>query len=302
MELRQLTYFVAVATEGTYRAAAESLHVAQPALWQQVQNLQTELGMSLFERSGRGVRLTRAGIMLLEPARRVLAETTRLHATATDIRNGRMGIVAVACYTPHLERFLAPVIGRFQRAHPDVRVEIHEYAATRGEVGAIPGSMAELMDGRVDIALGPRPATGVDGFIVDESTVVALVADDHAWASRSRIDIAELRDQPLLLVSSRAGFSRSAVERACHAAGFEPAVKLDSASPLALARLAEYGVGVALIPNALVPGDFGGHALPVGGAEDILRREVWFCWREGSLFSATVADFVDEARRAATSS
>jgi DNA-binding transcriptional LysR family regulator len=298
MELRQLGYFVAVATTGSYHAAAESLHVAQPGLWQQVQSLQRELGIPLFERAGRGVRLTRAGALLLEPARRVLAETSRLRATAEDIRMGRTGVVAIACYTPHLERFLAPVIGRFERAHPEVRIEIHEYAATRGAVGVIPGSIAELLDGTVDIALGPRPPTGVDGFKVDESTVVALVANGHGLAQQSHIDVADLRDQPLLLVTSREGFSRSAVDRACHAAGIEPTVKLDSASPVALARLAEHGVGVALILDALVPLDFAGRMLSIGGADDLLRREVWLCWRQGTVTSPSVAAFVDEARRA----
>lgn len=298
MELRQLTYFIAVATTGSYHAAAESLYVAQPALWRQVQSLQRELGVALFEHAGRGVRLTRAGAMLVGPAQRVLAETSRFRAAAEDVRIGRTGVVVIACYTPHLERFLAPVIGRFERAHPEVRVEIHEFAATRGGVTAIAGSMAELMGGSVDIALGPRRPTGVEGFKVDESTVVALVAPSHAWAARSEIHIAELRDQPLLLVASRESFSRSAIEHACHAADFEPTVKLDSASPLALTRLAEQGVGVAVVPDALAPADFTGRLLRIVGAGDILRREVWLCWREGAMTSPSVVAFVDEARHA----
>lgn len=296
MELRQLTYFLAVAATGSYHAAAQQLHVAQPALWQQVRNLQRELGVPLFERVGRGVRLTRDGAAILDHAQRVLAERDRLLAVAEDMSSGRTGVVAIACYTPHLERFLAPVIGRFERAHPEVRVEIHEYAATRGEVGAIPGSMAELMDGTVDIALGPRPPIGVDGFQVDKSTVVALVANDHVWSARSEVHVTDLREEPLLLVSSRDSFSRSAIEFACHAAGFEPMVKLESASTIALTRLAEQGVGVAVIPDALVAADFSGRALAISGAGDTLYRETWLCWREGTLISAGVAAFIDEAR------
>lgn len=298
MELRQFVYFVAVATTGSYHAAAESLHVAQPALWHQVQSLQRELGVALFERAGRRVRLTRAGTMLLEPAQRVLAETSRFRAAADDLRSGRTGVVAIACYTPHLERFLAPVIGRFERAHPEVRVEIHEFAATRGGVTEIAGSMAELMGGSVDIALGPRHPDGVEGFQVDESTVVALVGPYHAWAARSEIHIAELREQPLLLVSSHESFSRSAIAHACHAAGFEPTVKLESASSLALVRLAEQGVGVAVVPDALVPSDFRGRLLHIADTDHILRRETWLCWREGELTSPSIVAFVEEARRA----
>lgn len=299
MELRQLAYFVAVVDTGSYHAAAERLHVAQPALWQQVQRLQHELGVPLFERAGRRVRLTHAGARLLEPARRALAETERVRATADDLRSGRIGVVAIACYTPHLERFLAPVIGRFEKAHPEIRVEVHEFAATRGGVEAIPGSMAELMDGSVDIALGPRPPTGIEGFKVDESTVVVLVSGDHALAQRSQVRISDLRDQPLLLIASRDSFSRSAIERACHTAGFEPTIKLESASSRALARLAEEGVGVAAIPDALVPPDFTGRQLRITGAGNLLRREVWLCWRQGSMTTPGLINFINEARRVA---
>jgi DNA-binding transcriptional LysR family regulator len=299
MELRQLTYFVAVAETGSYHAAAERLHIAQPALWQQVQRLQHELGIALFERAGRRIRLTHVGALLLEPARHALAETARVRATADDLRSGRTGVVAIACYTPHLERFLARVIGQFEKAHPEIRLEIHEFAATRGEVEAIPGSMAELMDGSVDIALGPRPLAGIEGFKVDESTVVALVSRDHLWAQRSQIQISDLRDQPLLLIASRDSFSRSAIERACHMEGFEPTIKLTSASPRALTRLAEEGVGVAAIPDALVSPDFTGRQLRITDVGDLLCREVWLCWREDSLTLPGLIAFVNEARRAA---
>lgn len=88
-------------------------------------------------------------------------------------------------------------------------------------------------------------------------------------------------------MSARESFSRSAIEHACHAAGFEPAAKLESGSPLALTRLAEQGVGVAVIPDALVPADFAGRMLAVSGAGDILRREIWLSSREGALRSAS---------------
>ena len=100
-------------------------------------------------------------------------------------------------------------------------------------------------------------------------------------------------------MASRDSFSRSAIERACHAAGFELTIKLVSASSLALIRLAEQGVGVAVIPDALVPLDFRGQMLRIVGAEPLLRREVWLCWREDAPTSLSVAAFIDAARRAA---
>ena len=296
MELRHLRYFVEVARSGTYHAAADALQVAQPALWQQVQALQRELGVPLFERAGRRVRLTRGGAVLLEQAERVVAAADRLNVMAGDLRAGRWGVLAIACYTPHLERFLAPVIGRFERAHPDVRIEVHQFAATGGAVSSIPAAIAELMAGEVDLAVGPRSPSGVEGFKVDESWVVALVARAHPWAERSSIEVGLLRGEPLLLQAGRESFSRSAVDRACHAAGFEPRVKLESPSTAALAALAENGVGVALLPDALVPSGFAGVVLPIRGAGDSLLREAWLCWRQGGLTSGAARAFVEEAR------
>ncbi len=229
--------------------------------------------------------------------RSVLSAAERLRSTADDLRAGRSGVVAIACYTPYLEGFLAPVIGRFQRAHPDIRVEIEEFLATGGDVSAVPASVASLMAGSVDLAVDPRPSTGVDGFLVDESWVVAIVARGHPWTTRPTVPIACLEGEPLLLNASRDSFSRSAVERACHLAGFDPTVKLESRSSLGLVALAENGVGVAVLPDHVVPPDFDGIIKTISGAGDLLRREAWLCWRLGALVSPPVAAFVDEARR-----
>jgi|SRR5579859_685221 len=301
MELRHLRYFAAVAHAGTYHAAAEQLHIAQPALWQQVRDLQTELGVTLFERAGRRVRLSRSGAALLEHAERVLAAAEKLHSTADDLRAGRTGVVAIACYTPHLERFLAPVIGRFEKTHPDIRIDVQEIGATGGEVGSIPASAAALMAGGVDLATGPSAPPGAEGFMVDESRIVAIIPPDHSWARRRSVPVVALQGEPLLLQASRDSFSRSAVEAACHQAGFEPTVKLTSQSSAALAALAANGVGVALLPDQVVPLDHRGLTRPIQGAGPLLRREVWLCWRTGALTSPPLQAFVGEARRHATS-
>jgi DNA-binding transcriptional LysR family regulator len=132
--------------------------------------------------------------------------------------------------------------------------------------------------------------------MVDEAAVVALAGPGHRWTRRSRISIGDLKAQPLLLQAGRESFSRSAVERACHAAGFEPRVKLESVSVVALARLAENGVGVALVPDAVVPADYGGTILAVRAAGDLLRREVWLCWLRSGCMSAAARAFIEEAR------
>lgn len=297
MDLRRLRYFVEVARSGSYRAAADRLHVAQPALWQQVHVLERELGLSLFRRSGRNVVPSQEGVELLEQAERLLAAAERLRAAADDLRAGRIGVVRLACYTPHLERYLAPIIGQFEREHPQVRVEIEEFAASGGGVSQLPASVASLLSGSADIAVGPRPPGDAQGFLIGESRLVAAVATGTALASLRSLDVASMREIDVLLLASRDSFSRSAFEAACHAAGFEPRVKLQSSSSSALVALAESDVGVAVLPDMVVPRSFGGVLVPLVAGGTLIRREVWLCWRPGALGSPSVAAFIDAARQ-----
>src|SRR6266516_3838932 len=104
MELRQLRYFRAVAETGTFTAAAEQSRVAQPALWKQVRELERELGVALFEKAGRRVRLTGSGALLLERVAHALESADREKSLAADLRLGRTGQVVISCSPPHINR------------------------------------------------------------------------------------------------------------------------------------------------------------------------------------------------------
>src|SRR6266851_3906813 len=130
VELRQLEYFAAVANHGTYTAAADRLHVAQPALWKQVHELEREVGLPLFERVGRRVQITTAGRQLLDRANQLLTSASRFRGLADELRLGRTGRVRVGCFAPHIAAFLAPVLAAFRLRHPDIAVELREQGPT----------------------------------------------------------------------------------------------------------------------------------------------------------------------------
>src|SRR5436190_10425002 len=251
MELRQLRYFVAVAREGTYVAAAAALSVAQPALWRQVRDLERTLGVPLFERVGRRVRLTADGQILLEQITSALATIDRVDATASDLRSSRTGVVAIACASPHLRRFLAPVIGSFRRSHPGVAIKVREYGGGSAPGRGIPN---DLLDGLVDLATGVTPTDDprFDGLPIYEVRLVLAVPDDHPWRDAPSIEVARLRDLPLVL-SQRGAYSRRALEAACLRAGFEPVVAFDSASPTSVVALGEAMLGVPITIDDALP-------------------------------------------------
>ncbi len=297
MELRQLRYFAAVAEVGTYAAAAASLSVAQPALWRQVRDLERELGVPLFERTGRRVRLTADGQLVLEQALAALAAIDRLDSTAADLRTARTGIVAIACASPHIQRFLAAVIADFHEAHPGVAIGIREYGG-----GSSPGRgiREDLLDGLVDLATGPAPIDdpALEGFPVYPTRLVVIVPDDHPWRDAATIDIGLLEGQPLVL-SKPGAYSRRALEAACQRAGFEPTVAFDSASPTSTVALGGRGLGLSVLADDAIP-QAPDHPWPI-----VVERgqpigdTVRLAWRAGAPLSAAVTAFVHLARRRA---
>ena len=296
MELRQLRYFEAVARHGTYVAAATSLSVAQPALWRQVHDLEVELGVALFEKVGRRVRLTTDGQTVLEQATDALATIDRLDATAADLRSARAGTVAIACASPHLRRFLAPVLGTFRQSHPDVAIRIREYG---GGPGPGRGIREDLMSGIVDVATGtpPGPDPGFDGFPVYEVRLIAPLPDDHPLRAAEAIDVEDLRDRPLVL-SQVGSFSRGALEAACRRAGFEPHVAFDSAIPTSTMALGAAGLGLPIFVDDAVPPPAGLPWPVITESGRPIGATVSLVWRAGATLSPAVRAFVDVARAA----
>lgn len=200
MELRQLRYFVAVADEGHVTRAAQALHVAQPTVSQGIGQLERELGVQLFERSGRGVALTPAGVRLLAEARVALRHVQRIEELARLLVDGRDGLVRVGCL-PLLEDGMVLRAARLLRSQrPQVEVALREVGLS--------SRLDALRGGDIDVALFPAPFEGHDvvaGPVVHRGGRVLAVARGHALAARTRVgpeDLAgevmpSLRLQPL---------------------------------------------------------------------------------------------------------
>jgi DNA-binding transcriptional LysR family regulator len=296
MDLRQLEYFAKVASEGTYLAAAARLSVAQPGLWRQVKELELELGVQLFERTGRRVRLTRDGRALLDQATGVLAAADRLRGAADDLRAGRTGVVSIACAAPHLREFLAPVIAELRRSNPGVRVEVREYSG--GPAGR--GMKGDLVDGVVDIATGMVPDDPAFELIdLYGVRLLLAVPDDHPWRDDGLVDVSRLRGVPLV-TAQRDSFSRRTVEAACGRAGFAPTIGFDSPNPLSILALGSAGLGLAVLVEDAVPRpERPWPALAENGRAiaDVVRLAM----RKDAPRSAAVSQFVELARRHAGS-
>jgi DNA-binding transcriptional LysR family regulator len=223
MELRQLSYFVAVAEELHFGRAAMGvpprersrawgrLHIVQSAVSQQIQRLERELGAELFDRSPRRVRLTGAGERLLPEARAVLAAAEKARAAVAAPTGLRLG--TSTGLGAHLDRVLAA----FAERAPEVPVELVSLPA--GE------RLARVAAGRLDAAFvrSAEPPAGVRVVPLWSDPLVAALPATHPLARQHEIDLADLAGLPLALTARRNNPALvDLVLGACHQAGFEP--------------------------------------------------------------------------------
>ncbi|MES3636584.1 LysR family transcriptional regulator [Mycobacterium intracellulare] len=292
MELRQLRYFTEVVEAGSFLGAAERLDTAQPSLWRQVKALEKELGMALFERSGRRVKPSSAGLLLLPLAQQVLAGVDKVRDLATEITRGRAGVVTVACAYPHLLRFLAPLIGAFQAERPDIHVSINGWA------GLPP--ISHVLGGEADFVTSlPVSDRRLGGHLLGEARIVVVTADDHPWRHRSSIDVAELAEAAVLIGSERS-LSRRLIEPALLAKGIVLDIAYESHDMASMVALARAGVGVAVIADDHLPDEPSGQDWPVLHDEQTpMATPVWIYWSATRSLSPPVAAFVDHVRRSA---
>lgn len=289
MELRQLRYFAEVARIGTYTGAAAALHVAQPALWQQVRSLERELRVPLFERAGRRVRITRHGQILLTRVERVIEQVDQTQRLARDLREGRDGIVVVACSHRHVPRFMAAVVGAFRRDHPGIAVELREHPPLPG----LP--VDDLSSGSADFALGTPQPDLFDGFRAYRANVVAAVHAGHPWAKRRELGIEQLRDKPLLL-ATKPNLSRVLLDQSFRAAGFEPRIEAESSSAATLVALGDQGLGIPVLGDDAMGTVRQSRGPIVVDQAGRLGAEVWLHWRHTSAMSPGLKGFIAVAR------
>jgi DNA-binding transcriptional LysR family regulator len=194
MELRHLRYFVAVAEELHFRRAAERLHVAQPAVSEQVRKLEAELGVLLLNRTQRNVSLTAPGEVMLEEARRVLRQADTAVLAARDALSRGLGRLRVGYMPDSLPGYVPQSLTRFAAAAPGIEVVL--------EAGSPLRLGADVRSGSLDVAVVCLPlATG--GLRVtplgEEGAVIALPAA-HPLAAAEAIEPAQIAQTPLLLL------------------------------------------------------------------------------------------------------
>jgi len=267
MELRQLTYLVAVVEEGSFSRAAERIHVAQPAISRQIAQLERELGERLLSRSRHRIEPTAAGHAFLVHAQAALAALADGRSAVADLHaslSGRLTIGSVQA-PPAL---LIAALASFKRRHQLVEVMFR--------IANVEALTSDVAVGRLDVAVigsgdpaPPRP--GLEQTPLSSEPLVAAVGLEHPLAAHRTIPLAVLRDYPLVTLPHGSGL-RTLLKRACAAKGFQPRIEAESDDVVLLAELAAAGLGVAVMPRSLA--ERAEHVRILRVREPELRRHV----------------------------
>ncbi len=290
LELRRVRYFVAVAEELHFRRAAERLHLAQPALSQQVRKLELELGVELLHRTKRGVALTPPGAAFLEEGRRLLRQADEAARVAQQARSGTLGNLRVGHLADTLPTTLLRIFARFATTHPGVKLSPETVQARR--------AIEDVRAGRLDIGvIGlPAPVAGLEVTPLHTESVVAAVADRHPLSGRAAIAMERLADEQLVLLprSANPAFFDGALS-ACHAAGIGPnVIETPEAHVMHALLMVAAGVGIALLPSSAAE-RYTAHGVTIRPLHPSATTEIALVTRANAN-ETTVAAFVRLAR------
>ncbi len=245
MEIRSLSYFVRIAELGSITRAASHLRVAQPALTRQVQRLEDELGVSLFTRVNRGVRLTEAGQKLLESATRILRDVER---TSDEIRaqDAHPSGKIILGITPTLCPVLAPeLFSRMRQHYPMIELKVVHAGMVRLE--------EMIIDGRVDLALLSelsRSRMIVSTRLAEEEMVLVTKPGTRPPGI---VTAAELRRTTLILGDGL----RAAMDALLAGLGIELKVEVELNDHETIRLMVQQGVGASILPHASVARECG---------------------------------------------
>ncbi|MGM7724634.1 LysR family transcriptional regulator [uncultured Metabacillus sp.] len=244
MELRQLHYFMEVAEREHVSEAAQYLHVAQSAISRQIANLEAELGVTLFEREGRNVKLTPIGKVFLEHTKTAIKAIDHAKKQIDEYLDPERGSIKIGFPTSLASHLLPTVISAFKEKYPNVGFHLRQ--------GSYKFLIDSVINREIDLAfLGPVPQNipEIEGTILFSENISALLPSTHPLASKKSILLNELRNDQFVLFP-RGYILQEIVIEACKQAGFVPSISSEGEDLDAIKGLVSAGMGVTLLPDS----------------------------------------------------
>ena len=249
MELRRFKYMAVLAEELHFGRAAERLGIAQPALTQQIQALERELGVQLFQRTKRSVRLTVAGRVTLDEAIRTLQQADRTALVAQQAGRGQLGHIEIGFVgSAVFSGVLSKAISHFREGNPLVELRLSELGILQ--------QLDDVGSGRLDLGIVRTPIKSlppdVGLSILYREPIILALPDRHPLAKQKKITLKNLSEEPFvgLQIHDGVGFNAQVAD-ICATGGLSPKVRLRAGQLVALAGMVAGGLGIAFVPDSL---------------------------------------------------
>jgi LysR family transcriptional regulator, hydrogen peroxide-inducible genes activator len=269
MEVHQLKYFCAVAKTGNFTRAAAQEHVAQPSLSQQIQKMEQELGAKLFDRLGRGVRLTAFGQAFLPRAQAILRDLGEAASEIQQMAGSESGTIVFGSIPTIAPYFLPRRASRFLKQYPQVRLEIVEEIT--------PVLLARLQEGTMDMALVALPVAGAE-FLCKEilkERMHLVVPKEHRLAREKSTPLKEVEAEPFLLLKEGHCFRESVVS-ACQRSRTKLHVVFETGQFSSILAMVSAGMGISVVPEMAVEPVKGCQFVPL--SDDAAYRRIGVVW------------------------
>jgi DNA-binding transcriptional LysR family regulator len=268
--------------------AAEQLGTSQPALSRSLARLQSELGVQLFRRVGRSIRLTKPGEQFLAHVERALAEIDNGRRELSDVKAADRGTVSLGFLRTLGARYIPELVRRFSVVHPTVRFAFVQNNSTT--IGA------QLERGELDLVFVAVPPGNADfGWThVGDQQLVLIVPRSHRLARRRQVRLSDVADERF--VSFKQGHAiRRMTDDLCRAAGFAPTISFEADDSSSVPGFVAAGFGVGIVPpEACGYADVASLRI----VEPVARRPIGIAWMQGRYLSASAQAFRDFATAA----
>jgi LysR family transcriptional regulator, benzoate and cis,cis-muconate-responsive activator of ben and cat genes len=247
VDFRQLKYFIAVAEECSIGRASARLHISQPPLTRQIQQLEEALGAQLLIRSPRGVELTQAGEIFLEEARNILALMDRATARVKRASQGKLGHLDIGIFGTGVFSVIPKLLNLFREEHPDVNVVLHSMSKDE-QITALRENRIMLAFNRLIPALPDLERQ----LIVTEPLYLA-VHSSHALSQSTSVSFFELAKHPIVLFPNapHPNFVDRVLEL-CRSKGFDPHIAQMVGDSVTGIALVAGGFGLSVVPESLI--------------------------------------------------
>lgn len=245
-DLQQLQAFIAVAERGSFRAAADQIHLSPPALSRRIEKLESILGTRLFNRTTRDVELTSIGRVFLERARAAIDDLESAILGISDMAATRGGRVTVACVPSAAIYFLPQVISSFSAKYPAIRIRVIDESMNQ--------TLQSVLAGESDFGIGfmhtLMPEIAFEG-IHDDPFVVAM-RHDHPLAKRQSVNWSQIESERLISVARSSG-NRQLLDDVMSKVGLKPNYAFEVSHIGTLLGMVEAGLGIAAVPRTSLP-------------------------------------------------